>query len=284
MSIDRKIINRIEQDHVRIIPRWFFAAKEISAWLAAGALLAISSLALAMTTLLAGMAERPLFDAPLAYGWLAVFVGFFVWGYRKLRQAGFSYLYKLSFMFIIPIVLLANMALGYAFYEGGQAERVERKLEKIPVYQKLLPAENRPSQDKSEPLEQGRGTSKKAAEASKKSDSAPEAPAPRDEEAGQDQSEVKEIELPKLRSDDPREAERESGKVEEEANDDVAPAVKAKKIEEVNPTAKEKDVKDSEDSQEEIDIDNNEASKQMSVMEDNYDDDTKEMDSPSVDD
>lgn len=140
MSLDRKILNKIEKDQLRIIPRWIFALKEISDWLAVGVLLIISSLSLAMTIFFMDGARWSFFSTALSYIWLISFLGLFAWCYHKLVQVGFPYVYKLSFAVLIPVVFMTNVALGYVFYEGGQVEKIEMALEKLPVYIKNLPA------------------------------------------------------------------------------------------------------------------------------------------------
>ena len=141
MSLDRKILDRIEKDKIKIIPRWVFALKDIFSWLYAGTLLVASSFALAMATFIVRSAGLASFNAALSYVWLAIFAGFFVWGYRKLVQAGFAHMYKLSFAVLVPVAFVANMVFGYGFYEGGQVSKVETKLEEMPVYKNFLPFE-----------------------------------------------------------------------------------------------------------------------------------------------
>lgn len=141
MSLDRKILDKIEKEKIAIIPRWVFIVKKFFSWLYAVMLLVISSFALAVAIFVMRISGWESFESMLSYAWLAIFAGLFAWGYRKIVQAGFPQMYKLSFALVIPFILSANIILGFVFYESGQIKKVEMKLEEIPVYKNLLPFE-----------------------------------------------------------------------------------------------------------------------------------------------
>lgn len=141
MSLDEKILKRIEKEQIRVIPRWFFALKDAFSWLHVGILFLVSSTAFAMLIFVLHQAGRPSFDVPVAYFWLAAFAAFFILGYNRFMQVGFLRVYKLSFMAIVPMLFFANVAFGYVFSQSEQVQNIETALEKIPEYKKYTPLE-----------------------------------------------------------------------------------------------------------------------------------------------
>jgi hypothetical protein len=141
MSLDRKILDKIEKDKIGIIPRWVFVMKEAAGWMLACALLVVSSFALAGSFFIAQLSGWQFFRSTLSYAWLIIFVGLFAWGYQRIRQVGFAHMYKLSFAVIAVSILTADIVFGFAFYESGQVKKVELMLEEIPAYKNLLPLE-----------------------------------------------------------------------------------------------------------------------------------------------
>jgi hypothetical protein len=134
MKLDQKILDRIEQENIKIIPRWFFAAKEAFSWLYIGALLATSSLALAMTIVLIHIFGQSALGAVAPYCWLVVSGGLFFWGCRRLARMEFLQIYKISFILLASFVIIPDLLFGFAIYRSGQAQKLETTLEKMPTY------------------------------------------------------------------------------------------------------------------------------------------------------
>lgn len=141
MSLDRKILDRIEKEKIRIVPRWVFVLKRNISRLCVGIILIASSLAFSMDVFAVSSNGWLISKLAFFYVWLAVFLGLLIWGYYKLMQTEFDYVYKFRYAVIIPVVFVANIALGFIFYESGQTKKVDIMLERVPMYEKFLPSE-----------------------------------------------------------------------------------------------------------------------------------------------
>ncbi len=142
MNLDKQILARIEEERIKVIPRWFFVVKNALAWLAVGLTLGSGSLALSLAVLITRENGLLFSKILLSFFWIIVFVGLSFLVYQRLMQIGFKYFHRLRYFTLAAFVLVANIALGGVFFENGQTEKVQIMLEKIPAYEKIMPDES----------------------------------------------------------------------------------------------------------------------------------------------
>lgn len=135
--LDKKILERIEQEHIRVRPRWFFYVQDISSLAIALALMVLASLffGVALAFVAHGVGEISLIHFP--YTIMVLFFGSMFLAYQAFVHS-FSF-YKLRVSFLMATLLVAAFFFGYLTFFNGQAEILERRLQSFPVYQLLMP-------------------------------------------------------------------------------------------------------------------------------------------------
>lgn len=136
MDLARKVLTQIEEENIRIRPRWFWKLEKLNAWFWAVVLEGGAALCFGLFLLFAlgkGNLSGGLFLA-------GIFALLFFWGFRLFFQAGFRHFYKLGFTALFLSLFVVNGALGFAFWGSGQAQNLENQIRETPVYQKIEPA------------------------------------------------------------------------------------------------------------------------------------------------
>lgn len=139
MSLDRKILNRIEKENLSIKPKWFFAVKNLV--FGTGTLVAtiLGSISLALFLEVMALQGKNLTWLNVPYILAVVMVAFLILGYWIAKRV--DYLYKLKFVSALSVLFFLSLTSGYLTYASGEARKIERKLERIPVYAKIIPVE-----------------------------------------------------------------------------------------------------------------------------------------------
>lgn len=135
MDLDKKILEKIERENIRIRPRWILELKNFSAWIWAVVLEVGAGLFLGMAVLFLLKKNNPYGGIILA----GIFALLFFWGFRRFFEAGFRQFYKLGFAAVLLALFAVNGAIGYAFWGSGQAQRLDQGIKKTETYQKIEP-------------------------------------------------------------------------------------------------------------------------------------------------
>lgn len=137
MSLDRKILERIEKENLRIKPRWFFAMKDILFGTGTISLSILGSLSLALLFEIIKQQGKNLTWLSVPYVWI-ILLGFFLMaGYWMVTKI--DSLYKVKFVPIVSMLFFINFSFGYLTFASGKAEQIEFELEKIPIYDVIMP-------------------------------------------------------------------------------------------------------------------------------------------------
>jgi hypothetical protein len=131
MSLDRKILERIERENLGIKPKWFFALKNLVFGI--GAILAsiLGSLSLALLfEIIARQGKVP-------YVWVILLGVFLLGGYRLVTKI--DSLYKIKFVPIVSMLFFISLSFGWLTFASGKAEKMELALEKVPIYDIIIP-------------------------------------------------------------------------------------------------------------------------------------------------
>jgi hypothetical protein len=136
MNLDKKVLDQIERENIRIRPRWFWVLQSDLNWGLAFALEIASALFLGMAVFFA-IEDQNLRAGTLLLG---IFGVLFYFGFRRFFAAGFLQFYKLGFAAVLLVLFGANGALGYFWWGSGQAEKLENQIRETPAYQKMEPA------------------------------------------------------------------------------------------------------------------------------------------------
>jgi len=139
MSLDRKILDRIERESLSIKPKWFFVVKNLV--FGTGTLIAtvLGSLSLALFFEVMALQGRNLTWLSVPYILAIAMVVFLILGYWIAKRV--DYLYKLKFVSALSVLFFLSLTSGYLTYASGEAKKIERKMERIPVYAKMIPVE-----------------------------------------------------------------------------------------------------------------------------------------------
>lgn len=136
MNLDKKILDAIEREHIRMIPRWIFVGKRIMAN-ALSVILLMGSVIASGMVLAVAMRNFQSSSIWILSFWALVLLTLVAWEYRQLMKTGFLLFYK-SRMALIIGILCMNGALGSIFWGSGGSEKVESQLKSMPVFQNEL--------------------------------------------------------------------------------------------------------------------------------------------------
>lgn len=135
--LEDKILEKIEKEGLSPRPYWFFLSGDILR-------MAISAIVFAVAITSTGVSLYFLKNANWESFILAPFYIFtmlaiasvFVF-VRLIRR--FAGLYKLGFILMLAPIFLADASFGYYSLNSGFAEKIESNLEKVSVYEKMIP-------------------------------------------------------------------------------------------------------------------------------------------------
>lgn len=130
MDLEDKILNRIKRENIRIRPRWFFYAKDISQCFAAFIMLAFSAF-LAGASLSALSLQTVLLYALAIVSALSLFFSYL------LFVRSFSFYKIRTFSFVVSLAILV-LAFGYLIFVYGQSDETERGSRYSSAYEKIF--------------------------------------------------------------------------------------------------------------------------------------------------
>lgn len=142
MSLNRKILDRIEKENIRITPKWYFATKNTI--LGTGTLFAIitGSIILALIFEVIYIQGRNLSWLNIPYVLVILMIFSISLGYWTIRKI--DYLYRLKFLSTLSILFFVSLAFGYLAYSSGEVGKIEGKLKKNSVFAKIMSIEKEP--------------------------------------------------------------------------------------------------------------------------------------------
>ena len=137
MNLEQKVLRRINQDDIRMKPRWSFYAEDISRIAIAFVLMAFSALfcGVAIALGIHWTSEISWVNFPYNLIVLSLIMAFLA--YESFVRA-FSF-YKIRFSVAMLTLFLTAVFFGYLLFAFGHAEKLERKLQHFSVYQKIIP-------------------------------------------------------------------------------------------------------------------------------------------------
>lgn len=137
MSLDRKILERIEKEGLRIRSKWFFAMKDMIFGIGAISLIVLGSLSLALLFEIIKRQEGNLTWFSVPYAWAILLGVFLMAGYWLVIKI--DSLYRIKFVPIVSMLFFLSLSFGYLTFASGKAEKIELELEKIPIYDVIMP-------------------------------------------------------------------------------------------------------------------------------------------------
>lgn len=137
MSLDRKILERIERENLGIRPKWFFAMKNM--FFGTGTLLlsVLGSLSLALLFEIIKQQGESITWFSVPYIWAIMLGVFLMAGYWMVINI--DSLYRIKFVPIVSVLFFISLSFGYLTFASGKAEKIELELEKISVYDEIIP-------------------------------------------------------------------------------------------------------------------------------------------------
>lgn len=137
MDLEDKVLRRIEQEGVRMRPRWFFDAKNTFYCVSAFVLVIFSALSAGLSfALIAHLAsEISWVNFPYSLIALSALLGFFA--YESLIRSFSFYRIRTSLM----VASIVTIALSFAciIFAYGWAEGIEEKMQHSEAYKKIAP-------------------------------------------------------------------------------------------------------------------------------------------------
>ncbi len=137
MSLDKKILDKIERENLKIRPRWFFAVKNFVFGMGTFSTSIMGSLSLALLFEIMAKQKGNLGWLNIPYLYLILLGVFLFSGYRLITKVGS--LYKIRIVPMIITLFFISLSFGYLTFASGKAEKIEKELEKIPIYNKIVP-------------------------------------------------------------------------------------------------------------------------------------------------
>jgi hypothetical protein len=134
MNLDKKVLDKIERENIRMIPGWFFVLKNV--FLNACWVIAFLGSAVSFAMLL----EWSNADAKLATFWSIGFILLSFISFKSAWRINFKALYKYGFAAMIAFLSFGS-AMGFAIYSSKETGNIEIYMEKIPVYKSISPEE-----------------------------------------------------------------------------------------------------------------------------------------------
>lgn len=139
MSLDRKILDRIEKENLSIRPKWFFAVKNLVFGVGTFSASILGSLSLALLFEIMANQGKNLTWLTVPYLYLMLLGVFLLGGYWLVTRV--DSLYKLKFVPILTVLFFFSLSFGYLTFASGKAGRIERELEEVPIYAKIVPVD-----------------------------------------------------------------------------------------------------------------------------------------------
>lgn len=131
MNLDKKVLERIDKENIRMIPGWFFILKDSFlnvCWIVAFLGSAVSF----------GMLIKWLnMDARIAMFWLVGFILLLAVSFGSAWRVNFKSLYKYGLVSLVAFVSFSS-AMGFAIYSTKETGKIEVYMERIPVYKAIL--------------------------------------------------------------------------------------------------------------------------------------------------
>ena len=136
MSLDRKILERIERENIKIRPKWFFAVKNFVFGTGAVMISILGSISLALLFDIMAQQGRNITWLSAPYLLAVLFVILLAGGYWLVTKI--DSLYRVRFVPIMAILLCISLSFGYMTFASGKAEEIRLELEKIPIYEAII--------------------------------------------------------------------------------------------------------------------------------------------------
>lgn len=137
--LEDKIFEKIEKEGLSPRPRWFFLSGDILRMITSVAVFAMAIISTGIALyFLKNVSLGSFVLAPFYIFTLLAIASIFIFIKLISRFAG---LYKLRFILLLAPVFFANVSMGYFSLSSGFAGKIENNLEKVPVYEKIIPKE-----------------------------------------------------------------------------------------------------------------------------------------------
>jgi len=135
MSLEKNILEKIERDHLEVIPRWKFVAREYGVRCLAFIFFALGSVSWGAALYWVARHDRiGMYNLPYFWGALAAF---FVAGIVYLFDKSDS-LYKIRWTFALSSIGVLVFAGGYLSHATGAAKQVEETMtQAVPIYESM---------------------------------------------------------------------------------------------------------------------------------------------------
>ncbi|MDO8240469.1 MAG: hypothetical protein Q7T51_00585 [Candidatus Moranbacteria bacterium] len=138
MSLDEKILAKIEKENIWIRPRWFFTIQNLFFGGLFALMLVGGAISFGIILDIASFENNNKNLSSLPFFWMVVFVMFLLVGRMIVNRLG--WIYKVRILSLVVILLAVNALFGYFVFASGKAEKIEQQLiEKLPLYQKISP-------------------------------------------------------------------------------------------------------------------------------------------------
>lgn len=139
MSLDKKILERIEKENIWIRPVWFFDLKNLFFGLGTILFSVCGSLSLA---LLFEVMRR---QGKISYVWVILFGLFLFGGWWLVTKI--DYLRRIRLVPILSILFFVSLSFGYVTFVSGTARKITRELKDVPIYAVMLPVNDEISKE-----------------------------------------------------------------------------------------------------------------------------------------
>ena len=148
MSLDKNILDKIERENLKIRPRWFFAVKNFLFGIGTLSISILGSLSLALFFEIMANQGKNLTLLTIPYLYLILLGAFLLASYWLVIKVGS--LYKMRFVPVVALLFFISLSFGYLAFASGKAEKIEKELEKIPIYNKIVPTAKKTSPESDE--------------------------------------------------------------------------------------------------------------------------------------
>ena len=137
MDLEKTILAKIEEENIRMRPRWFFRAKDASGVFSALVFLLGSAALFGISTAVILHWASEISSVNFPYSLIVLSVTLATLAYLAFDHS-FSF-YKLPFSWGIMFLCAAVFFLGYAMFTNGLTERIEGELQQVPAYRSIAP-------------------------------------------------------------------------------------------------------------------------------------------------
>jgi len=131
MSLEERILNRIKNENLKIVPAYFFTLKTVIFTIGALILCMLGSLSSGL------FFETTMRQGKIAYFLIALFGIFLFAGYWLLKKIDF--VCRMRFITVASLLFCMSLSLGFMAFASGEAEEIERRLERVPAYAMVVP-------------------------------------------------------------------------------------------------------------------------------------------------